>query len=219
MLIQRVVVGPIQTNCYLVARGEGAAGVVIDPGDEAPRILRAIEEARMSVRYILLTHGHFDHLLALAEVRRATGAETLIHPADAPLLADAHSCGAAAFGMAYEPCAADRMIEDGEKIDVGEIQLATIHTPGHSPGGLSFLLRNPSKGPDTVFTGDALFCGSVGRTDLPLSSPDLLLRSIREKLLCLPEETRALPGHGPETTIGRELRTNPFFAYWKKGQR
>jgi len=212
MLIIPLVLGPIETNCYIVAAGEESPGAVIDPADNAPAIVQAARESRIEIQRILVTHGHFDHILGLAELKRLTGAPVLIHPADAQCLASAVSCGADLFGLAYEPCRADGDLAEGETIRIGELELEVLHTPGHTSGGVSFFAKARGSRRPVVFCGDTLFRGSIGRTDVPGASPETLLRSIRQKLMALPEGTRVLPGHGAETTIGREARHNPFLA-------
>ena len=188
-MLRKIVVGLYQANCYILASKGSREGVVIDPGAEAPRILAEIEGEGIRVRSILLTHGHMDHTGAADEVRRSTGAPVLIHPLDAPM-------------AGLSP---DGSLEDGQAIRVGSYTLTVLHTPGHSPGGVCLAA------PGVVFTGDALFAGSVGRTDFPGGSHELLIRGVAEKVFPLGDDRRVYPGHGPATTVGRERRTNPFF--------
>lgn len=210
MIIVPLVLGPIQTNCYIVASAEGRQGAVIDPCDDAPSILAAAKEAKIEIGKILLTHGHFDHILGLADLKKATGVTVGIHEADAKMLEDPLHSGAATFGFSYEPCPADYFIGQGEVIEIDGLAFESLHTPGHTPGGISFF--QPAQGEDkpVVFSGDALFCGSIGRTDFPGGNHGLLLSSIREKLFTLPDETIVYSGHGPETTVGFEKQNNPF---------
>ncbi len=204
MVLIRLIVGPLQVNCFILADEKTKDAVVIDPGDDAGDILKIIRERSFKVRYIVNTHGHFDHVGANKAVKDATGAELLIHEGDAPMLATAPR-QSAAFGMfsASSP-PADRHVKHGDVIAAGEVFLKVLHTPGHTPGGISLLEHG------IVFTGDALFAGSIGRTDLPGGDLTTLLRSIRANLMTLPDDTKVFSGHGPASTIGEERRENPF---------
>ncbi len=204
MLVEALTVGPLQVNCYLVACEKTRTAAVIDPGEEGARILEAINRAGLRLQSIINTHGHFDHIGANSFLVEKTGAELLIHRDDAPLLARARE-HAAHFGLTAVPSPAPtRLLQGGEVLSVGDIALQVFFTPGHSPGGICLLAE------DHLFVGDVLFAGSVGRTDLPGGDHDRLLQSIREQLLILPDATVVHPGHGPDTTIGRERRTNPY---------
>lgn len=200
----RLVVGQLQVNCYILADEKTKEAVVIDPGDDAEAILGIIKDKGLAVKYIVNTHAHFDHVGANGRLKEATGAAILIHKADSPLL---HTTvkQAGMFGMttAASP-AADRQVEDGDVISAGEVSLKVLYTPGHSSGGISLLEQG------MVFTGDALFAGSIGRTDLPGGDLMTLISSIKAKLMTLPDETRVFPGHGPASTIGEERKENPF---------
>lgn len=207
---ERLVVGPIESNCYLLYdRPEGEAAV-IDPGGDAGRILEAIERRALRVTSILLTHTHFDHIGALAQVHQATEASILVHEAEAGWIDDPSlNLSENLQGLLPEPVRGPRphrTLRGGEQLRVAGHPIHVLATPGHTPGGLSFWL--PSFG--WVFTGDALFKASIGRTDLPGGNLAQLLEAIRRSLLTLPDETVILPGHGPESTIGQERRTNPF---------
>ena len=188
-MLRKITVGPFQANCYVLGCEKTREGVVIDPGDEAFRIVREISRQGLTIGHILLTHGHMDHTGAAAELKRITGAPVRAHPLDA---------SAAGPGI-------EKTLEDGLEIPVGRYRLRVLHTPGHSPGGVCLAA------PGAVFTGDTLFAGSVGRTDFPGGSHDLLVRGVREKLFPLGDSTRVYPGHGPATNIGRERASNPFF--------
>jgi glyoxylase-like metal-dependent hydrolase (beta-lactamase superfamily II) len=204
MQLIRLVVGPLQVNCFIVADDKTKEAVVIDPGDDAPELLRIIKEKELRVKYIVNTHGHFDHIGANRALKEATGAEILIHEGDAPVLASAPR-QSAAFGMnSVSSPPADRYVKHGDIISAGEVSLKVLHTPGHSPGGISLLEQG------MVFTGDALFSGSIGRTDFPGGDLLTLIRSIKTNLLSLPDETRVFSGHGAASTIGDERRENPF---------
>jgi len=205
LIIHTVHVGITQTNCYVVGCEETREGVVIDPGGHPKRILEAIEESGLTIRYVLNTHCHFDHMGANAEIVAATGAPLALHPAELPML-QARG-GAALFGVAVkESPMPDVELEPGQTIEVGALCFQVLHTPGHSPGSLTFY----SEEEGVAFDGDVLFQMGIGRTDLPGGSWETLERSIREVLFALPDETVIYPGHGPKTTVGREKRSNPW---------
>jgi len=207
VILETLVVGLLQVNCYVVGCERTREAAVIDPGDEAGRILGTLERHGLRLKYVILTHAHFDHLGAAAELRGRTGAEVLVGARDAPLL-DHLAAQAAFFRMppAAHPGAV-RTVAGGDRIVVGTVTLEVIDSPGHSPGGIS--LYAPAEG--ILFSGDTLFWGSVGRTDLPGSDHAALLETLRSRLATLPDETRVLPGHEAETTIGLEKEQNPFF--------
>ncbi len=204
MIIHKLAVGPIMANCFIVGCEESREAAVIDPGAEVPRILEAVEKAQLSVKVIINTHGHFDHVGGNRALKAHTGAPLLIHPLDAPMLSRLAEM-AGAFGMRSENSPPpDRMVEDGDIIAVGRLTLEVIHTPGHTPGGISLAA------PGRVFVGDTLFQGSIGRTDFPGGDFDALLQSIRTRLFPLGDEVTVYTGHGPETVLGQEKRFNPF---------
>jgi glyoxylase-like metal-dependent hydrolase (beta-lactamase superfamily II) len=191
-------------NCFILGCSATRQAAVIDPGAEPDRILTALARDKLTVTHVINTHGHFDHVGANRSVKEVTGAELLIHRLDAPMLAHG-ARQAAAFGLSAEDSPApDRLLEEGDTIAVGQLTLRVIHTPGHTPGGISLLTAG------VLFVGDTLFAGSVGRTDFPGGDFETLQRSIQEKLFALGDELRVMTGHGPETTIGRERRYNPF---------
>ena len=198
-------VGPLMANCFIVGCPETKKAVVIDPGGDVDRILVALSDEQLTVSKILNTHGHFDHVGGNQRLKEVTGAPIYIHTDDAPMLAHVSS-SAAAFGMRVNNSPeADETLNDGDIIKFGNLELKVLHTPGHSPGGVSFYA------PGVVFVGDTLFAGSIGRTDFPGGSYNQLIASVKEKLFTLDEKTIVYTGHGPETTIGEEKRTNPFF--------
>ena len=206
MIVEKLVVGPYASNCYIVGSQSNKEGVIIDPGDEAKRILKKVEGLKLDIKLIVLTHGHIDHTGALKEVREATGAEVAVHADDAQSLGRGVSLISALMpGLSYPtPPPPDRLLKDGDSIDIGDLHFLVLHTPGHTSGGICLL------GEGVVFSGDTLFNYSVGRTDLPGGSYSQLMNSLQTKLMTLPDNTVVYPGHGPETTIGAEQRGNPF---------
>ena len=204
MIIKEMAVGPMMANCFIVGCDETKDAVVIDPGDDTDRILLALADLALKVRYIINTHGHFDHVGGNRKMKAATGADILIHSLDAHMLG-ALSSTAAAWGLSTDDSPPpDRTVEDGDRIDFGTLTLTVIHTPGHSPGGIALYTEG------NVFVGDTLFAGSIGRTDFPGGDFGTLISSIRNKLFVLGDDVRVFTGHGPETTIGRERQFNPF---------
>lgn len=204
MMIVRLIVGPLQVNCFLIADEKTKEAVVIDPGDDAPDILKVIRDKGLTVKYIVNTHAHFDHIGANGAVKEATGAQLVMHEEEAPTLAtSAQQSRSFGLGAVTSP-PPDRLLKHGDVLTAGEISLNVLHTPGHTPGGISLLEEG------LVFTGDTLFAGSIGRTDFPGGDLLTLLRSVKTRLLTLPDETRVFSGHGPASTIGDERRENPF---------
>ncbi|MGL5207458.1 MAG: MBL fold metallo-hydrolase [Acidaminococcaceae bacterium] len=204
MKIIAMEVGVIGTNCYLVINEEQKTGVIIDPGGDADQILEKINQKGISVEAIFLTHGHSDHIMAVDEVRAATGAKVYIAEADADMLTKANSNLSVYMGAAREFRAADVLFADGQTIKAAGLNFKVIATPGHTKGGICLVCE------DTIFCGDTIFSESIGRTDLPGGSYSQILDSIKNKILVLPDEMKLLPGHGPATTVGWERRRNPF---------
>lgn len=204
MNIESLVVGPIQVNCFIITCSTTQETAIVDPGDDAERILNKCAAKSLNVTKILLTHGHFDHIGAVQQIKEATGAEIIMHKADEFLIAVA-PMQAAAFGMpAPKTFSVDRFVTEGDDMSVGELTAQVIETPGHTPGGICFHFG------DGLFAGDTLFYGGIGRTDLPGGSYSQILNSIKTKLFVLPDELKVYCGHGPATTIGREKKYNPF---------
>jgi len=204
VIIETLAVGPIQANCFILGCEETREAVVIDPGEEADRILALVAETNLTVKYIINTHGHMDHVSANKKMHEATGAPILIHSLDAPML-DQVADSAAAWGFKAENSPApERQLQDDDEITFGNITLTVIHTPGHTRGGISLYADGE------VFVGDTLFAGSIGRTDFPGGSFEVIRESIQQKLFQLGDNVRVHTGHGPATTIGHEKRHNPF---------
>ncbi len=204
MIIKELVVGPLMANCFICGCSKTKEAVVIDPGGDADTILLSLADSKLKVKYIINTHGHFDHVSANGKMKAATGADILIHPLDAPML-EKLSSNAAFFGVSVEnspPC--DQTLEEDDTVSFGDITLKVIHTPGHTPGGISLYTNG------IVFVGDTLFAGSIGRTDFPGGDFNTLISSIKTKLFNMEDDIRVFSGHGPETSIGVEKRHNPF---------
>ena len=205
MIVKKLVVGPLATNCYIVGSESSKEGMIIDPGAEANQILSSVKDTGLDIKFIVLTHSHIDHIGALKEVKEATGAEVAIHTGDAQALKGQEPSLGAMFGLSYpSPPPPDRLLGDGEGMDIGDLRFSVLHTPGHTPGGICLL------GEGIVFSGDTLFNYGVGRADLPGGSYSQLMDSISTKLMTLPDTTIVYPGHGPDTTIGTERQGNPF---------
>lgn len=200
--VTKIEVGQLETNCYLVCSSEGKESIIIDPGAEPARLLSQING--LKVKYIINTHGHSDHIGANGKIKKSTGASLLIHRNDASMLIHPEKNLSLLWGEEVISPPADKLLQGGEELELAGTFWKVIHTPGHSPGGISLLWDH------WLFSGDTLFAGSVGRTDLPGASWEVLLKSIREELLTLDDEVTVYPGHGPSTTIGEERRWNPF---------
>jgi len=205
-MIYRVLqIMPFGTNCYLVASDKTRDGMVIDPAGDAARILSNISELNLKIGLIVATHTHPDHIGAIAHVREATKAKFALHAAEAGIISQYDNSQFSMFGPTFRPPPPpDKLLKDGDSIDIGDIVLRILHTPGHSSGGICIA------GYGVVFSGDTLFNMGIGRTDGPGGNYNLLISSIRSKLLNLPDETVVLPGHGPKTSIGWEKQHNPF---------
>jgi len=198
--VKKFVLGPLETNCYLVYGGKSLKGVLIDPGADDKSIRHFISENHIDIIWTLNTHGHADHIMGNA----AFAFPVMIHELDAPCLTDAARNFSFFAGVNVPPVAVKKLLTGGDVIDIDGLRFHVIHTPGHTPGGISI------KCADMLFSGDTLFWEGVGRTDLPGGSHKALINSIKTKLFTLPDATKVFPGHGPETTIGHEKRCNPF---------
>ncbi len=211
MLHRVLPVGPLQCNCQLVACPRTKEAVLVDPGDEAEKIMALVAKEGVTVKYLLHTHAHFDHCGATGKVKTATGALTCLHDGDRMLYENLPTQGRM-FGMTFEPTPAlDKTLEDGEPVLFGDCKLEVIHTPGHSPGSVCFRFTGPGS-VEWLASGDTLFQGSVGRADLWGGNGQQLVKSIRDRLLVLDDDLPVFPGHGAETLIGVEKRSNPFLA-------
>jgi Zn-dependent hydrolases, including glyoxylases len=203
MKVIRFPAGVYQANCYIVYNEITNEGFIIDPGGDSGEILSLIKNNKISIKFIILTHGHFDHIGGVKELKQELGAHVYIHQGDSTLISD-KSSPLKPFAADTDVFEADKYVKDEDTFYFGNESIIIYETPGHTPGGISI------KSGDSVFTGDTLFNGSIGRTDFPGGSFAQLIRSIKEKLLVLPDDTTVYPGHGPETNIGSERVYNPF---------
>ena len=201
LVVKGFVVGSLGTNCYVVADKASGEACIIDPGGDPAKIKDYLRRNRMNLRFIINTHGHGDHIAANSQF----STPIYIHSLDADFLADPALNLSKMFIFGIKSPKASRLLEDGDVIKLGKLELEILHTPGHSPGSISVHVDG------AVFTGDALFAGGIGRTDLPHGDMDLLMASITGKLFKLDDDIRIYPGHGPQSTIGEEKRSNPFF--------
>ena len=204
MKVQTVVVGPLETNCYLVYCEATRECAIVDPGADPDRIFLEISELSLKPTALLNTHGHLDHIGANRDMKDHYAVPLMIHASDKPFLDSVQNNELRFWLNAKDSPSADRYLEEGQDIPIGRSSLRVIHTPGHTPGSVCFL------GKDFLLSGDTLFCEGVGRTDLPGGSGRQLEESIRTKILTLPDGLDVFPGHGPRTTVGREKSNNPF---------
>jgi glyoxylase-like metal-dependent hydrolase (beta-lactamase superfamily II) len=207
MILRALEVGPFASNCYIVGSEATKEGMIIDPGAEAEFLLDNVRQLGLSIKVIVVTHTHMDHVGALQQVKASTGADLAMHEAEASGRTGqgiTRMLGALMPGSSEPPPEPERLLKDGDVIEIGDLSFSIIHTPGHSPGGISIY------GQGMLFSGDTLFNSGIGRTDFPGCSYEELMDSIHNRLIILPDETIVLPGHGPQTTIGAERKHNPF---------
>lgn len=204
--ILQLSLGPLQTNCYIVGCEETMTAAVVDPSWDGKSIAATAVEQGYDITHILLTHSHFDHVGGLAELKAETNAPIYIHPEALSMLAQATMAAAFWNVKIAAPPVPEEMLSEGQVIKVGNLQLQVLFTPGHAPGHVCFYIADHA----VLLDGDVLFQQSIGRTDLPGGDAELLMRSIREQVMVLPDETHVLSGHGPATTIGQERQWNPF---------
>jgi len=204
MILETVPVGPFQANCYILAAKDNSAAIVIDPGWDEAKIRRILSQHNLKAAFIINTHGHIDHIGS----DDSFGVPIYIHRDDAVLLEDPQLNLSNFLLSSFRVSSKVKILEDKQRIESGQIELEVIHTPGHTPGGICLLMRRPEN--KILFTGDSLFYQSIGRTDFPGADESLLIKSIKEKLLKLNDDTIIYPGHGPSSTIGQEKRDNPF---------
>jgi glyoxylase-like metal-dependent hydrolase (beta-lactamase superfamily II) len=203
MLVHTVVVGQLEVNCFIVSDGKSPEAIIIDPGDDHERIAEVIEKQGLTPRYVVLTHAHYDHVCAAGDLHKKYGIPVVMHEAE-KMTYEATKKLCISWGFSPDDFPADfQGVKEGDNITVGSLSLGVIHTPGHTPGGMCL------SGGNTLFTGDTLFKGSVGRTDLPGGNTQQLMSSLK-KLTALPPDTRVLCGHGEGTTIGNEVKGNPY---------
>lgn len=206
MILESVSVGPMEVNCYVLASKENAQAIIIDPGAQPKKINQVLKKHKLNPAFIINTHGHYDHIGADDKF----AVPIYIHPEDSAFLKDPKLNLSAFFSIAYNLNAEIKLLRENEIIGLDDIQLKILHIPGHTPGGIALHMIKPK---DTiVFTGDTLFCQGIGRSDLEGGNEALLVKSIKEKLLSLSDETIVYPGHGPSSTIGEEKKNNPFLS-------
>ena len=197
--IEKFVTGPLATNIYIVCDLQRQS-FIVDPGYPSQKILDYIKQKELQIRYILITHGHFDHVGYVSDLKKETGAKIAMSEKDLGMMVQSYAWVGKQMGYQLKEFIPDQLLKDGEVIKIGDIEIQILATPGHSPGSLSFYLEKNK----VLFSGDTLFAGAVGRTDLPFASEETIWKSIRGKLFILPDDIRVLPGHGQETTIGKE---------------
>ncbi|MDO4494060.1 MAG: MBL fold metallo-hydrolase [Clostridia bacterium] len=197
--------GPISVNTYFVADETTGRCIVIDPGD-ADFVREVLKEKELSLEAILLTHGHFDHVMGVKKLKDATGAKIFLHKNDVEMLSAPAAYTAAFPGIVVEPAETDIVLNGGETLELLGASFRVLHTPGHTPGGVCYVLDSEK----TVFCGDTIFFGSIGRADFPYSNPMMLIASIKKKIVPLPEDYSLCPGHGGSTNVGYEKAHNPY---------
>ena len=202
MILETVLVGSMEVNCYILAVEENSRAIIIDPGAEGRKIQQLLDKNKLKPAFIINTHGHYDHIGA----DNNFGVPVYVHKLDAPLLKEPMLNLSGLFAFAYTVKSEIKFLEDNQIIELDALQLKVMHVPGHTSGGIALLLQRPLN--KIAFTGDTLFCQGIGRSDLSGGNEDLLIKSIREKLFTLPDDTKIYPGHGPSSTIGKEKQNN-----------
>jgi glyoxylase-like metal-dependent hydrolase (beta-lactamase superfamily II) len=213
IMVRGIVVGVFAENCWVIGNRRTGEGICIDPGDQPDEVLALARDLGVDIKLIANSHAHIDHVLGVHGVHNATGSKFLLHHQDLDLLRDGFRMSASRFGLdpSQAPPDPDQFVEDADIVEVEGLRLRAITTPGHTPGSVSYYCEEAG----VLFSGDTLFRGSIGRTDLPGGSFEEEMRSICDRLLVLPEETVVLPGHMDETTIGFERQRNPFVLEWQ----
>ena len=204
MILETVCVGQMQVNCYILASSPNSRAIIIDPGDEKQKIERVLKKYCLKPEFIINTHGHIDHIGCDDKF----GVTVYIHRQDSVLLESPELNLSAFFASSFSLKSNIKILEDKDKIELDQIQLEVMHVPGHTPGGISLLMKKPKD--KILFTGDAFFYHGIGRTDFPGASETLLIKSIKDRLFKLSDDTIVYPGHGPSSTIGEEKNNNPF---------
>lgn len=204
MILETVCVGSMQVNCYILACAKSNPAIIIDPGAEARKIKQILDRHKLKPAFIINTHGHYDHIGCDNKFE----VPVYIHRQDLELLRSAELNLSGLFALPYQVKSKIMILEDKDSIELDDIQLEVIHMPGHTPGGIALVLKKPLD--KIVFTGDSLFCQGIGRSDLAGADESLLIKSIKERLFPLPDDTVIYPGHGPSSSIGEEKRNNPF---------
>lgn len=204
MIVKRIPAGIYAANCYVLYSEKDKEGIIVDPGGDADDILKYVEDNDIGIKYIVLTHGHGDHIAGVMDLKNKLDVDLLIHQADADMLKDGQMNLSSIMAIGSIEITPDGFLNDGDQLEFGDVKLSVIHTPGHTLGGICLLYD------DVLITGDTLFKGSIGRTDLQGGNYETIINSIKEKLLVLPGKTKVYPGHGPESTIEYERNNNTF---------
>ena len=223
MILEKLVVGPVEANCYIVGCPKTKEGLIIDPGADADEILKIVKKRNLDIKYIINTHAHIDHIGANKQLKEALNAEFCMHGEDIKFLSNP-SLNLSDFAPPgpqnefFPFPQPDIVLQEGSQLKIGDLKASILHTPGHTPGGISIVIHSPptrrGRVDNCIFTGDTLFSGSIGNTNFSLSDYETLIDSIKNKLLTLPDDYIVYPGHGSSTTIGKEKRENTFL---KKG--